>query len=235
MDIVKHYRADAAIVTEPTDLKLCRAHRGFIWYRVETHGRAAHGSRYDEGIDAIMRMGRFLSELDKLEQALRQRPPHPLAGPPSLHAALIQGGTEISIYSAHCELKIERRTSPGDIPAQATSELQAIIDRLSANDPTFQAELEMGLVRSPFEIGEQAEIVQALNAACTQRLGKAPEHVGASFWTDAALLAEAGIPTALIGPVGSGLHSAEEWVDLRSANDLAYILVDTAQRFCNTK
>ena len=77
-DLVKQVSADAAIVTEPTNLTLCRAHRGFIWFDVETFGRAAHGSRFEEGIDANMRMGRFLAQLDKLEQDLRQRPPHPL-------------------------------------------------------------------------------------------------------------------------------------------------------------
>jgi len=75
--LVKQVSADAAIVTEPTDLTLCRAHRGFIWFDVETFGRAAHGSRFKEGIDANMRMGRFLSQLDKLEQDLRHdRPIH---------------------------------------------------------------------------------------------------------------------------------------------------------------
>ena len=107
--IVKHYTADAAIVAEPTDMAVGLAHRGFIWYQVETFGRAAHGSRYSEGIDANMRMGRFLAELDKLEQELLQRSPHPLAGPPSLHASLISGGTELPVYAAHCLLQLERR------------------------------------------------------------------------------------------------------------------------------
>jgi acetylornithine deacetylase len=88
-DLVKRYKVDAAIVTEPTELDICLAHKGFIWLEVETLGRAAHGSRFDLGIDANMRMGRFLAELDKLEKALLARAGHPLAGPPSLHAAMI--------------------------------------------------------------------------------------------------------------------------------------------------
>jgi acetylornithine deacetylase len=87
---------------------------------VETFGRAAHGSRYQDGIDANMRMGRFLAELDKLEQELRQRPPHPLAGPPSLHAALLQGGSAPSIYADACRLRLERRSIPGETIAQMT-------------------------------------------------------------------------------------------------------------------
>jgi acetylornithine deacetylase len=98
-DVIAHYKVDGAIVTEATEMNLCRAHKGFVWLEVETTGRAAHGSRFDEGIDAIMRMGRFLAELDKLEKELRARTPHPLVGPPSLHAALITGGSGLSTYA----------------------------------------------------------------------------------------------------------------------------------------
>ncbi|MCP4543011.1 MAG: ArgE/DapE family deacylase [Chloroflexi bacterium] len=231
-DLVKQVTADAAIVTEPSDLSLVRAHRGFIWYDVETFGRAAHGSRYNEGIDANMRMGRFLAKLDKLEQELRQRPAHPLAGPPSLHASRIQGGREISIYADHCLLQIERRIAPGETEAQATAELQAIIDQLAADDPTFKATVKPIFERAPFEIGTDARIVQALEQAMTKRLGHAPTHVGQTFWTDAAILAAAGIETVLVGPTGDGLHSAEEWVDIQSVVDLAAILAETAIAYC---
>jgi len=231
-DLVKHVTADAAIVTEPTNLTLCRAHRGFIWYDVETYGRAAHGSRFREGIDANMRMGRFLARLDKLEQELRHRPSHPLVGPPSLHAARLQGGAEISIYAAHCLLQIERRTTPGETEKQVTAELQAIIDELAAEDTTFKATVNPAFMRNPFEIGAEAEIVQALEGAMTDCTDAKPIHSGQSFWTDAAILADTGIESVLIGPTGGGLHSAEEWVDLRSVVDLAQILAETAVRFC---
>lgn len=231
-DLVRHYTADAAIVTEPTDLTLCRAHRGFIWYAVETTGRAAHGSRFREGVDAIMHMGRFLARLDRLEQELRERPPHELAGPPSLHASLIEGGTELSVYPATCRLQIERRTVPGESVEQATAELQAIVDDLAAADPTFRATVTPLFSRTTFAVDAGAPIVRALERAMQRRLGDLPAHVGAPFWTDAALLAEAGINTVLLGPVGAGLHSAEEWVELRSVSDLAGVLADTAAAYC---
>jgi acetylornithine deacetylase len=233
-DLVKHYTADAAIVTEPTDMAICLAHRGFVWYEVETFGRAAHGSRYDEGIDANMRMGRFLARLDKLEQALRQRPPHPLTGPPSLHASIIQGGTEMSIYSDHCLLKVERRTIPGEVQSQVTQALQVIIDELAEEDPTFKAKVTPFFERLPLEMGADADIVRVTDAALTRRLGEAPPHAGATFWTDAALLAAAGMDAILLGPVGSGLHSAEEWVDLASVLDLAYVLAEAAVSYCGS-
>ncbi|MCJ7700297.1 MAG: M20/M25/M40 family metallo-hydrolase, partial [Anaerolineales bacterium] len=231
-DLVKRIRTQAAIVTEPTDLAISRAHRGFIWYDVETFGRAAHGSRYQDGIDANMHMGRFLSRLDGLEQELRARPAHPLVGPPSLHAARLQGGTEISIYAAHCLLQVERRTTPGETEAEVTAELQSLVDQLAAEDPTFKAQVMPTLVREPFEVSAQAGIIQTLETAVAGRLGHSPSHSGQYFWTDAALLAAAGIETALLGPTGGGLHSKEEWVELQSVLDLAAILAETARLYC---
>jgi len=230
--LVKTVTADAAIVTEPTDLQLCRAHRGFIWFDVDSTGRAAHGSRYQEGIDANMRMGRFLAKLDELEKALRQRTPHPLAGPPSLHASKIHGGSEISIYAAHCRLEMERRTIPGETVAQATAELQTIIDQLAAEDETFQVTVKPTFHRSPFEVTADVLISQTVAAALRNRLGTPAKQIGQTFWTDAAILGEAGIETVLVGPIGHGLHSAVEWVDLPSTIDLAHILAETAVNFC---
>ena len=231
-DLVKRVSADGAIVTEPSDLKIALAHRGFIWYEVETIGKAAHGSRYQEGIDANMRMGRFLALLDPFEQELRARPGHVWVGPPSLHAPRIQGGTETSIYAARCRLEIERRTVPGERETQATAELQALLDRLTAQDPNFQATLKPIFVRQPFEVGQDAPIVRSLAAGVQQATGREPAYTGQSFWTDAALLAAAGMDTVLIGPTGGGLHSKEEWVDLNSVEDLAAILAATALDYC---
>ena len=230
--LVKTVTADAAIVTEPTDLQLCRAHRGFIWYDIESVGRAAHGSRYLEGIDANMRMGRFLAKLDGLEKELRQRTPHPLAGPPSLHASKLNGGTERSIYAANCLLEMERRTIPGESIEQATAELQAIINELSAEDENFNMNVKASFSRAPFEVAEDALISQTVEVAMKNHLGKPPKHIGQTFWTDAAILCEAGIETVLVGPTGHGLHSAVEWVDIQSTIDLAYILAETTINYC---
>jgi acetylornithine deacetylase len=230
--LVKEFRADGAIVTEPTDMHLCRAHRGFIWFEVETIGRSAHGSRFAEGIDANMRMGRFLTELEKLEQELLQREPHALAGPPSLHAALIQGGTEISTYADRCTLKIERRTIPGETVEGATAELQEIVDRLAEQNSSFKATVKATFWREPLEVRPDAEIVQVVDRTLDERLGYHPEHIGQTFWTDAALISSVGVETVLLGPKGYGLHSAEEWVEMDSVVDLAYVLAETAIQYC---
>ena len=231
-DVVARYKVDGAIVTEPTHLQLCLAHKGFIWLEVETLGRAAHGSRFEEGIDANMRMGRFLAELDHLEQQLRQRPAHPLVGPPSLHAALLKGGTELSAYAARCQLNIERRTIPGESEVQVLAEIQAIVDRLNAADPTFKANVKALVTRLPFYTSPEAELVSVVEAATSAILGQTPTRIGQPFWADTALLAEAGVETVMIGPRGAGAHAKEEWIDLESVEQFTHILVEAVLRYC---
>ena len=231
-DLVRHYRADAAIVTEPTDMKLCRAHRGFIWLELNCYGKAAHGSRYVEGIDANLLMGRVLNRLEQLSKSLLQRQPHPLAGPPSLHVAQLKGGSEASTYAAQSWALIERRTIPGDTLETCLQEIQEIIDELAAEDTTFNAEVKATFEPAPYELSEDAEIVGLLGSVMLTHMGSAVEHTGATFWTDAALLQAAGIDTVLLGPIGQGLHSAEEWVEFQSVVDLAEILLQVTQRYC---
>lgn len=230
--LLQHVHADGAIVTEPTDLVICRAHRGFIWYEIETIGRAAHGSRYQEGIDANLHMGRVLAELDALSQALVARKPHPLMGPPSLNAAILRGGTEVSTYADRCLLKMERRTIAGETEASCRQELQQILDQLTSHDEDFEALLRFIFERRPFEVPASATIVQVLDRACHDVLDTMPEHIGQTFWTDAAIFADAGMETVLLGPRGHGLHAAEEWVDLESVSQLAQILTRAAIKYC---
>ena len=227
------WRVDAAIVTEPTDLQLCVAHKGFAWADVMTHGRAAHGSRRADGLDAITHMGRVLVALERLDQQLQERPAHPLLGHASLHASLIAGGTELSTYPARCQLQLERRTLPGETADSVGAELGAILHTLAADDPEFIAESTLTLFRPPLETAADQPIVTALLAVVEHILGAPPATVGATFWMDAALLGAAGIPTAVFGPRGAGLHADVEWVDLASVQACADVLVATAQAFCS--
>jgi acetylornithine deacetylase len=221
-----------AIVTEPTDLQICVAHKGFAWATFTTSGRAAHGSRRADGIDAIAHMGRVLVALERLDAALQQRPAHPLLGHGSLHASLIAGGTELSTYPAHCELQVERRTLPGETPASVQAEFAAIVNALHTADPCFQGTATVTFVRPPLETPADSPIVQALTAAATATLDAAPPLVGATFWMDAALLGAAGIPSIAFGPRGAGLHADSEWVDLAGVEACAATLVATARAFC---
>jgi acetylornithine deacetylase len=231
-EVIRHTPVDAAIVTEPTELDICVAHKGFVWLEVETLGKAAHGSRFFEGIDANMRMGRFLARLDRLERELRVRPPHPLVGPPSLHAPLLRGGTELSTYAAACRLGIERRTVPGETEASVQAEIEALIEQTASADPSFQATARCLLARNAFEVSPDAAILHAVRDAATRHLGEPPSLIGKPFWMDSAILADAGVETVIIGPVGAGAHTSEEWVDLQSLERLAAILADGAAEYC---
>ncbi len=231
-DLISHCIPDAAIVTEPSELQICLAHKGFVWLEVETRGRAYHGSQFGKGIDANMLMGRFLARLDRFEKSLRQRPPHPLVGPPSLHAAMIQGGTSMSVYSAACRLGIERRTVPGESVKQVESEIRRLIAEQRDSDPVFEADLRVTLCRDPFEVSPEAKVVESLGKAYRQVRGEDAQFGGQNPWMDSALLAAAGVETVVIGPSGAGAHSDEEWVDLESLDRLAAILAHAAQDYC---
>ena len=210
-------RFDAAIVTEPTDLDVAIAHKGFVGFEVETRGRAAHGSRPDLGIDAILKMGPVLSELDELDQRMQAGRRHPLLGAASLHASLIEGGQEASTYPERCRLIGECRTLPGD---DAPAELQAAIVRSGVD-----AQLRVTHAGPAFEVDPGGEIVRVL-----ERHARAP-LVGAEYWADSALLSAAGIPTVLFGPRGAGAHAAEEFVELPSVARVRDVLVSTAREF----
>jgi acetylornithine deacetylase/succinyl-diaminopimelate desuccinylase family protein len=232
MELASRFHADGAIVAEFTELQLILAHRGFVWLEVETIGKAAHGSRPDLGVDAIVKMGKVLAELEKLDQTLRANPTHPLLGSGSLHASLIQGGQELSSYPERCLLSVERRTLPHETPEAVEAELTESVEKVQRSDPSFQAIVRRGIDRSPLETSEAAEIVKAIQAASTKILNHPPQVAGVQFWTDAAVLSAAGIPSVLFGPAGTGAHAVEEWVDLESVKACAEIYLATALNFC---
>ncbi len=232
-DLAGRIKVDGAIVTEPTSLAICLAHKGYLWIDVETVGRAAHGSKVDQGIDANMMMGRFLGALDGLERELRRRPPHPLVGPPSLHAAMIEGGSGLSTYAASCRLKIERRIIPGETQASAMAEIQALIDGLRREDPAFEARTNCFFARDPFEVAPDAAIVRSLAGATRSVLGAEARMVGDTPWMDSALLAAAGVETVVFGPTGAGAHADVEWVDVESVVRCAEVLRQTAINYCS--
>lgn len=233
--ILPHYQPDGVIVTEPTDFVVAVAHKGFIWIEIRTYGRAFHGSRYDMGIDANMMMGRVLGELDKLLADLMARPPHRHLAQPSLHAAILRGGSEISVYADTCVLELERRTLPGETVELVSAEIRSILDTLAAQDPAFKADFDIKLVRDPFEAQPDSPLVASLSEVSEQVLGRPVEQSGVTFWADAAFHAAAGSDTVMIGPVGDGLHSAEEWVDVASVVQLAEILAKTAMAYCGVR
>lgn len=235
--IVRHLaqnnvKLDASIVTEPTGLDLCLTHRGFGWATITTHGRAAHAALRGEGIDAIARMGRVLVALEKLDQSLQERPAHPLLEHGAVIASVIRGGTEVFTYPAECAIDLVRRTLPGEDAAAITREMNALLAALQAQDPQFSATFDLKLYRAPLETSADSPIAATVTAMAEKWMGHPPDTFGAPFWTDAGLLAEAGIPTVILGPSGEGAHADIEWVSLSSVQTLVNILTDTARAFC---
>ncbi len=224
--------ADAAIVTEPTGLDVCIAHKGFVWLDIETYGIAAHGSRPDLGIDAIAKMGQVLVSIEQLDRALRANPLHPLLGSGSVHASLIAGGIELSTYPDRCRLSVERRTIPGETPAIVEGQLRGILAGLAAHDADFRATLRLGLVREPFEVAVDEPVVQAVIAHACHLTGREPKVIGETGWMDSALLAAAGIPTVIFGPGGEGAHAAIEWVNLDDLEICRRVYLAVAREMC---
>jgi acetylornithine deacetylase len=223
-------RADAAVITEPTALSIGIAHKGFSAAEIVVHGRAAHGSRPAEGIDAILKMGSVLVQLASLDRHLQHGAAHPLLGTGSLHASVIEGGTELSTYPARCRLHVERRMLPGEALTIAADELQAITDELSRVDQQFRSDVRLLLARPAYEL----PAAHWLPAMLVEEAGGA-EREGLSYWTDAAILAGAAIPTALFGPAGDGLHSTAEWVSVESVVTCARVLESLVGRACGRR
>jgi len=229
--LVATWTADAAVVTEPTGLEIAVGHKGFAWIDVEVRGRAAHGSRPADGQDAILRMGRVLHHLEALDRDLQARRRHALLGTGSLHASIIDGGHELSSYPDRARLQMERRTLPGEPDSAALGEVQSILERLRRDDPTFRGDARAVFSRPAYELPADHELPRTL-AAVVRDAGRTPTLSGMSFWTDAAVLGHAGIPSVLFGPGGAGLHSAEEYVEVADVLACRNALAELARRFC---
>ena len=218
--VLARWRADAAIVSEPTEEVVAVAHKGFVSFEIRTEGVAAHGSRPDLGVDAIAAMGPVLTGIRTLEAQLQAGVRHPLLGTGSVHASVIEGGQEYSSYPAHCLLLGERRTVPGESVAAVRRELEAVAAGTGAT-------VETAFDRDPFEVDSDEPLVRAMLAHTG-----ADSPGGVSFWADSALLQAAGIPTVVYGPRVSGIHGVDEWVDLASLERCRDVYLAVARELC---
>ncbi|MBU8878104.1 M20/M25/M40 family metallo-hydrolase [Bacillus sp. FJAT-29790] len=227
---VLHHKADACILTEPSDLKMVIAHRGFLWGKVTTSGRSAHGSRWDLGNSAISKMGNVIVGLDHLDKNVLRNRREDLVGPASMHVSLINGGVGVSTYAPDCQIHIERRTLPSENVDSIKSEIERVIQNASEGsliDWYFQ--------RAPFSCDPNELIIKHVTESYKSLLSREPERVGWGFWTDAAIFQQAGIPTVNIGASGFGLHEPVEWVDFESVFLNTNILINTAKTFLKGK
>jgi acetylornithine deacetylase len=213
-------------------LAITPAHLGFVWLDVTTHGRAAHGSRWDLGVDAIRHAGFVLAELDRIDSLELPTRRHALLGRPSVHASLIEGGSGMSTYPDRCTIRIERRTIPGETPADVEREWLSACARIASRHPSVRAEVSVTFAQLPSDVPVDAPIVRAL-ADALRELGDDPRVEGMSAWTDAAILNDAGIPAICFGPGDIGVaHAAEEYVPVREIERATGVLAALAARWC---
>ena len=226
--LVRDWRADAAVVTEPTDLQIGVGHKGFAWLEIETAGRAAHGSRPADGRDAILRMGRVLAR----PRAARSRAAGARAASGHGHrlAARVdhRRRTRVEQLSGPlpcCRWNAGRSTgeSAGRGRARDAGDPRP---RCAHEDPEFEATSRADLFASAVR---DADRITTCRRCCSMRgrgCGVDANAVGMSFWTDAAVLGEAGIPSVLFGPGGAGLHSTEEYVHVADVLACRDVLAD---------
>src|SRR5438105_8097983 len=224
-------RGVGAIVTEPTSLAIMPAHKGFAWVDVLVHGRAAHGSKWDVGVDAIRHAGLLLAALDALDAELLPSRDHVLLGRPSLHASTIDGGIGLSTYPDRCHFTIERRTIPGESTSAVMAEIEEAFARVRARRPELNADVSLIFEQPPSDVPTDAPIVRALDGAL-RACGEEVNVTGMSAWTDAAILNEAGIPAICFGPGDIALaHAAEEYVRVEEIERATLVLAALAMEW----
>jgi acetylornithine deacetylase len=222
---------DAAVIGEPTGLDIQIAHKGFAWAEINTKGLAAHGSAYEVGIDAIVKMGHVLIGLEALQRILQEEK-HQLVGPGSIHASVINGGRELSTYPDTCKLELERRLIPGETKKDIEEELENLLKSLKKADNKFQGNFNITFFRAPMELDPDEMICKILRDETAKLIGKSPNFVGGSGWMDTQIIYEKGIPALAYGPSGEGAHAAVEWVDLDSVNKASLAQMELIKRFC---
>ncbi|CAK7271016.1 hypothetical protein SEPCBS119000_004383 [Sporothrix epigloea] len=224
------WRADAAIVSEPTNMELVYGHKGFVWLEVDVFGVAAHGSRYDLGVDAIARAGYFLVALDKYAQRLQADDGTGFR--PSVHASIVKGGEEVSSYPTCCTVTLERRTLEGETAASVQREMEELLATVATELPDFGYKVRTTFERPAYQLALDHPFAKLVTETLEQVLEEKPSVVREHYWTDCALLGEAGIPALLLGPRGEGLHAKEEYVSIDSVAETADVLFRVAQEFC---
>lgn len=229
--LVAAHRADAAILTEQSDLELIVEHGGFAWFELTSRGVESAGIEPQHGVDAIALLAPVLEGISELDAELATRP-SPAYGRPSVHASTIRGGTQFPQYPSACTLGIERCTVAGETVPQVRGEVDALVERARAADPRFDASIEMVVGREPVKLDTDSPLVRLLSAEIEHRQGRAPKHLGDMGWADSGLLAESGTPCVIFGPTGDGHHTSHEYVELDSLVACAEILEATARAYC---
>ncbi len=232
-DLVRRHTMDACIVIEPDALpNAIVEHQGFGWIDVIVHGRAAHGSAPQDGIDAIVHMAEVVARLDRLDRQTYAATSGSRTGKTVFHTGTLEAGTDYATYPSRAVLGIEIGTQPGEHLSDRVREIEGIFAELAVTLPGFRGEVDVQLDREPFLAEGHETLLAALDGAATGVIGRPFEPVGLNAWTDAALMQAAGIPTVLIGSAGGNFHAPDEWASISELGQLARIVDATARTFC---
>lgn len=209
--LCEHMTAEAAIVAEPTELRLVVASKGCLRWRVAIGGRAAHSSTPHLGINAISRMARLIVVMEEGDASLRTVK-HPLVGEPTLNVGLIRGGAQVNIVPEQCQVEIDRRLVPGEEPPVIQRQYEELSETLRARFPDMQITHTTLLEDWPMETSPDSHIVRTAQQAL-KRLRLPSDPAGVPFGSDASKFTRAGIPSIVMGP-GSidQAHTAAEYV-----------------------
>jgi acetylornithine deacetylase len=214
------------VFLEPTEEDIGVCHKGFTWYELAVTGKSAHGSRPEQGIDAILPLRSALEEMFNIQAELLRRRPDPLLGYPSIHSSIIRGGSELSVIPSRSCFQWERRTLPDESPRDLTIELERMIQAVNNHAGDHTARGQELFVRPPYRVPDDAQILERM-----QKVTPQSRRVGLSFWADSALAGAMGIPSILFGPIGHGAHAVDEWVSLQSLARVYDVLKDLIESF----
>lgn len=216
--VASGFKADLAIVGEPTLLQVVTAHKGSLWLRLETRGKAAHGARPELGRNAVHEMARIVDALETDYAAGLKKRRHKLLGTGTINVGTIAGGTQPNIVPASCAISIDRRTLPGETEAGVRREIQAFLATRQLKASFNNQKLAPCL---PLETKSDLPLVKALLQSVGQR-----KPAGVHFFCDAAVLAEGGIPSVVFGPGDiAQAHTIEEWISIKELERAKAFLV----------
>jgi succinyl-diaminopimelate desuccinylase len=217
--VANGFKADLAIVGEPTKLNVVTAHKGAVWIRVETHGKAAHGALPHLGRNAVHSMAAIIEAFESDYRAQLAKRRHPLLGQATSNLGVIRGGTQANIVPAHCFVEIDRRTLPGETEANVKREVSDLFKKHK-----LRAEVSFPKTAPclPMETDPSLPLVRQFMQCVEQT-----KPQGAQYFCDAAVLSAAGIPSVVFGPGDiAHAHSADEWLELEQLERARRILVE---------
>jgi acetylornithine deacetylase len=215
----------AAVVGEPTALKVVAATDGHMYLRITTHGQSAHTASPQHGVNAIYLMNDVIRALRQRADAVYSRRQHPLCGSPKLTVSIVQGGASEHIVPDTCQIAIDCRVIPGETCAGTAQEVQ---EWLAADlDTQTYARTEVGdtyLAVPPLDTPVDHWLVRGLHSAAGRVLDNA-QIDGVPYNTNASYLAAAGVPSVVFGPGDiAQAHSVVEFVEIEQVVAAAEIL-----------